>query len=159
MKSTEVQASSEYRTSLPFAYQSTEMPASCYLLPLLSWARPWSTLPHVWTGSLLWLLVLGNGMSFKFIYSPIPILQSLFTYALWLIGMTVLFHVLLVIETSIFQAIPVECWWRIHPGNSSFYFQTALSWMTADGGWWICMCTLRCLHSLKGWADLDLIRR
>lgn len=45
------------------------------------------------------------------------------------------FNVLLVIETSTFQAILVEAWWRICPGNSSFYFQTALSWRTADGDW------------------------
>lgn len=65
------------------------------------------------------------------------------------------FNVLLVIETSTFQAILVEAWWLIHPGNSSFYFQMALSWRTADGDWRVGMSALGCPDSLKESADLD----
>ena len=67
------------------------------------------------------------------------------------------FNVLLVIETSTFQAILEEAWWRIHPGNSSFYFQMALSWRTADGDWRVGMCALQCPDSLKASAGLDLM--
>lgn len=145
----------DYMTILSLSCQNTEMPICCYLPPFSSehpWVRSWSKLSHIWTASLLRLLVLRNGLSFKCIYS-----SYLFVHTLWLMEWPYFFNVLLVIEASIFQAILVECWWRIHPGNSLFYPQMALSWMTADGDWWICVCILRCLHSLKGLVNLDLI--
>lgn len=89
-----------------------------------------------------------------FYNSLIP--ECLFIYALWVKWMTIFFNVLLVIETSLPQAILVECWWRIHPGNSSFYPQMALSWMAADGAWWICV---QCsdVSSRKAWGNWKLI--
>lgn len=114
---------------------------------------PWHSLMRL--SSLLlsprFITVLGNGL---FLNSLIP--ECLFIYALWVTWMTIFFNVLLVIETSLPQAILVECWWRIHPGNSSFYPQMALSWMAADGAWWICVYHSD-VSSREAWRNWKLI--
>ena len=129
-------------------------PATC--LPDPSWTMSLPILSHVWNGPSLSLLVLGRGSSFEFIYSLNPSVHLHFvTHRNDRVFFFFFLNVLLVIETSTFQAILVEAWWRIHPGNSSFYFQMALSWRTADGDWRVGMCALGCPDSLKESADLD----
>lgn len=93
------------------------------------------TLGIPWLSSHLlppsFITVLGNGL---FLSSLIP--ECLFIHALWVTWMTIFFNVPLVIETSLSQAILVECWWQIHPGNS-FFLSPNGSWL--DGSRWSLM--------------------